>query len=1144
MAFGFCSLAAGTEVGGEAALKAQLPEIFAKAAAHYKALDAAATPLMKNPKLKGGYGTPHGWRTDKKEPYMCSLYWWTAGHYPGSLWHLYEATGEEFFRKRATEWTEIVAPNAKVTDNHDVGFIMYCSFGNARRLLNTDRYDALLFETAGSLSKRFNEGLGLIRSWGKIEDPNEFLVIPDNMMNLEILEWAAKHPSPTAPNAKEQAAYFDKVARSHADVTMKHHFRADGGAYHVLNYCQKDGRVQEIRRGQGASCYTAWSRGQSWAIYGYTMMYRETREKRYLDFAQKLADYAINHPNMPADGIPLWDYGAPGEERDSSAGAIMASALVELAGLTGGEKGASYRAFAVKQLLALASPAYFSEGDEVGHFLLKHGVGNKPGFIKMGKGGEVDAPLDYGDYYFLEALLRFRRTIADGTDADWVLRGTRGDAQALYGSTASYRSNGLVCYLDFARKLADRTIAHPDMPADGIPYLDAKDPGKGRDVVAGAMIAAALVELSQYVDAESRARYRAFADKQLRALASPPYPGKDNRYCREALARLGKLKAAEAERASLAAQLPEEPRLPGADKTGWAALAAHPDAARIIAYAEAAAKKPVPDAKDECYLEFWTTGNRSHYQAPYFERLNMLVTMTVAEALERKGRFLPRIIEMIDVICAMRTWILPAHDRPDHERGNFRGTAINVDLFSSQVASHLAYTVNYLGDALPPETVAKIRREAERRIFAPLRLSYSFTDAEGHVPRGQDPLLNWWICGGNNWNAVCHDNVVTAALALLDDRSDRAFFVAHALRGLTYYARQGFAADGYCLEGMGYWNYGFGHLLMLGLTLRDLTGGRIDIFTEPAYRRAAEYAHGYQLEPGVSPAFADGNGAPSAANLALVRRVWPDLTCRAAETVSPFGSVTDGVAGLYTDHHVALLGFGQTAPAAAGAAEASLPPRSVFPVAQVWVMRLGEELSVAIKGGSNGEPHGHNDVGSYYLASRGKLLSGDPGAEEYTARTFSAKRYESKVLSSYAHPVPVVGGCLQPAGGRFAAKVLKTDFSDARDVVVLDLAGAYDVKTLKALTRTFVFDRAAKTFSVTDKVSFSSPTAFEEVYTTFAGEKFGKVEVAVKASGRTVQACEHVDNPNRISPDRHSVRFEAPVTEAEITLTFRAQPAA
>ncbi len=379
---------------GEDVLKERLPEIFAKAAAHYKALDAAATPLMKNPKMRGGCGTPHGWKGSTGELDMRSIYWWTAGHYPGSLWYLYEATGDVFFKERATAWTEIIAPNSKVSDNHDVGFIMYCSFGNARRILKTDRYDALLLETAASLSKRFNDRLGLIRSWGKIEETKDFLVIPDNMMNLELLEWAAK--------AKGGDARFDAIARSHSDVTMRNHFRADGGTYHVLNYCQSDGRVQEIRRGQGASCFTAWSRGQSWAIYGYTMMYRETRESRYLDFAKKLADFAIGNPNMPEDGVPFWDYGAPGEERDTSAASIMASGLLELAAFTGGEKGRAYRAFAVKQLLSLASPAYFSEGGEIGHFLLKHGVGHKPGK------SEVDAPLDYGDYYFLEALLRVR----------------------------------------------------------------------------------------------------------------------------------------------------------------------------------------------------------------------------------------------------------------------------------------------------------------------------------------------------------------------------------------------------------------------------------------------------------------------------------------------------------------------------------------------------------------------------------------------------------------------------------------------------------------------------------------------------------------------------------------------------------------
>ena len=394
-------LATALVVSGEAELKARLPEIFAKSAAHYKALDAAATPLMRDE--KGDLRTPHGWLAwqGKSELDMRSIYWWTAGHFPGALWYLYEATGDEFFKIRATVWTETLAPNAKVDDNHDVGFIMNCSYGNARRVLKTNDYNALLVETAVSLSQRFNEKLGLIRSWGKKNGKDDFLVIPDNMMNLELLEVASKITGDLR---------FDRIARSHATVTMKHHFRPDGGTYHVLNYDQRPGflgAVQEIRRGQGFSCETAWSRGQGWAIYGYTMMYRFTNDPTYLAFAQKVSDFAINHPNMPEDGVPYWDFGKPGEERDTSAASVMASGFLELSGFIGGEKGAVYRAFAVKQLLALSSSAYFSEGDEIGHFLLKHGVGHKP------NGSEVDTPLDYGDYYFLEGLVRFRNLMKD-----------------------------------------------------------------------------------------------------------------------------------------------------------------------------------------------------------------------------------------------------------------------------------------------------------------------------------------------------------------------------------------------------------------------------------------------------------------------------------------------------------------------------------------------------------------------------------------------------------------------------------------------------------------------------------------------------------------------------------------------------------
>ena len=388
----------------EAELKAKLPEIFAKALAHYQALDASARKVAVAEEEVTLYSSeksrllaPRSYFKDTGKLDMCSIYWWTTGFLPGSLWYLYEATGDKWCQESAEFWMERLRPNAKVTSNHDVGFIMYCSFGNARRILKTDKYDEVLTTTANSLCQRYDEALGLIRSWGKIGDKKEFFVIPDNMMNLELLMAASTlGGTGTQPD-------FKAIAISHADKTMMNHFRADGGCYHVLNYDQRPGllgAVQAIKRGQGLSCHTAWSRGQSWGIYGYTMMYRFTKDEKYLAFAKKLADYAINHPNMPTDGVPYWDYGAPGEERDSSAAAIMASALLELSEYIGEDK--KYRAFAVKQLLSLASPEYFSQGDEIGHFLLKHGVGSKPQKF------QVDVPLDYGDYYFLEALLRFQ----------------------------------------------------------------------------------------------------------------------------------------------------------------------------------------------------------------------------------------------------------------------------------------------------------------------------------------------------------------------------------------------------------------------------------------------------------------------------------------------------------------------------------------------------------------------------------------------------------------------------------------------------------------------------------------------------------------------------------------------------------------
>jgi len=933
----------------ETELAAKLPVIFAKAAAHYKALDAAATPLMKN--ARGEYFTPHGmqtWKTGKKELDMRSVYWWTAGHFPGSLWYLYEATGEEFFKDRATAWTEILAPNSKVTDNHDVGFVMYCSYGNARRLLKTEKYDALLTETAASLSQRYCPELGLIRSWGAIANRQDFLVIPDNLMNLELLEWAA---------GRKGGERFAKIAESHADVTMKHHFRPDGGCYHVLNYDQREGllgMVQEIRRGQGAGCETAWSRGQSWAIYGYTMMYRMTGLVRYLDFARKLADYAISHPNMPEDGIPFWDYGAPGEERDSSAASCMASALVELSQYVGGEQRARYRGFAVKQLLSLASKAYFSEGDEVGHFLLKHGVGHKPGK------SEIDTPLDYGDYYFLEALVRFRA-----------------------------------------------------------------------------------------------------------------------------------LMAGEASRKDLAARLPAHASLPAGEPDGR--IGTYSDALRKRA--EAALTEPIPETPDSLYLEFWKTGNRSHYEAKYFARGQNFDALVLAEAAEGKGRYLARIADYANAICDMKSWVLPAHDYSLGGQGTFKGRCLTVDLSSSELTARLATAVQLLGDRLDPMVVRRVKTESERRTFEPLRRELP---VHGRLvgAAAEDPLRaqhHWWPVNNMNWNAVCWDNVTCAVLGLVDDINDRARFVDAAMKAAPIYLG-GFTPDGYCSEGMGYWNYGYGHHLKMGRLLRNISDGKIDIFTYPIQRAISAYPRSYTLRDGISPAFADGNGAASKELLKIVDSIWPDLP-------------------------------------------KELPPVSEFPDGQVWLFRDPECLSAAFKGGHNGEAHNHNDVGSYYLLDRGRFVAGDPGGEVYTARTFGTHRYDSKVINSFGHPVPVVGGKLQGTGRNFAAKVLKKE--RCKGEVALDLAGAYEVPALKSLVRTFAYDRKAKTFTVRDHAVFSEPTAFEDCYVTF-GEK-ANVTVNVLKGGKATRREETIDNPGKPTPHRFAWTFDQPVTEAEIEFTFKGE---
>ncbi|PWE00389.1 glycoside hydrolase family 88 protein [Marinilabilia rubra] len=328
--------------------------------------------------------------------------WWTSGFFPGTLWYVYEYTNNDSIKELAEVYTQRVEREKFTTNNHDVGFMLYCSFGNGLRLTNYDQYPEVLITGSKSLSTRFDENVGLIRSWDFNKEQWQYPVIIDNMMNLELLMWTFKHTGDST---------FYNIAVSHADKTLKNHFRNDFSSYHVVSYDTLTGHPHIKMTHQGASDSSLWARGQAWGLYGFTMMYRETGKERYLEQAQNIADLLINHPNLPEDKIPYWDFSAPNipdEPRDASAAAVMASSLIELSQFSNKPAATQYLDVAEKQLRTLASPKYLAEPGTNGNFILKHSVGSKP------HNSEVDVPLTYADYYFLEALLRFRELLQMG----------------------------------------------------------------------------------------------------------------------------------------------------------------------------------------------------------------------------------------------------------------------------------------------------------------------------------------------------------------------------------------------------------------------------------------------------------------------------------------------------------------------------------------------------------------------------------------------------------------------------------------------------------------------------------------------------------------------------------------------------------
>lgn len=315
---------------------------------------------------------------------------WTSGFYPGILWYAYEYTGNDAYKDLAAQWTAKVEQEKTNDRTHDMGFKINCSFGNAYRITGKEGYEEVILESARTLSSRFNPTVGCTRSWDFNKEIWEFPVIIDNMMNLELLFLATE--------LSGDSAYY-QMAYQHAMTTLQNHFREDNSSYHVVDYDPETGSIRSRVTHQGYSDESAWARGQAWGLYGFTMAYRFTGEEKFLEQAVRIYNYIFTHPNLPDDLIPYWDYNAPvtaSTPKDASAASITASALYELYEYTADEAMISH----ANEIIGALTENYMAPSEAEHVFILEHSTGNMPA------SDEIDVPIIYADYYYMEALLR------------------------------------------------------------------------------------------------------------------------------------------------------------------------------------------------------------------------------------------------------------------------------------------------------------------------------------------------------------------------------------------------------------------------------------------------------------------------------------------------------------------------------------------------------------------------------------------------------------------------------------------------------------------------------------------------------------------------------------------------------------------
>ena len=591
----------------------------------------------------------------------------------------------------------------------------------------------------------------------------------------------------------------------------------------------------------------------------------------------------------------------------------------------------------------------------------------------------------------------------------------------------------------------------------------------------------------------------------------------------------------------IAAMLSQEPcgiGRPISDRGCWGQVAKNEEAEELIAQAEQNLGKDMPVVTKADFDSYAKTGRRERFSRALGKVTSRYKKALFAECIENKGRFVADIEKCIRALCELPTWVPPYHNgvwvRKEKE-------PYVIDLYSVDIASALATGDYWLGEKISKPVRCQLYGALAERIFDPVR----------DKMEGKPARRLWWLERDNNWNSVCNAGVVITAISTLSDRQDRAYHISVAENSIRRYL-DGFTDDGYCSEGLGYWNYGFSNYVKLADAVFMATGGKLDWMADAKVRLVSLFGTRVEVLPGVYPAIADV-GLRTRPNKSLQNYISRKYSLGLGQWQSPLGAEAVHLGS--PAHNVFAFPAGLAKPLAGNPYQLD-KFREWFGQAQFYVGRPGTtgpgKLGIACKGGHNDEHHNHNDVGTYVIAVGQQCPLIDPGGPVYTKKTFSSERYTDDVINSWGHAVPLVAGKRQETGAAAQATVIRRSFSDAADTLVFDMKAAYQVPALKSLTRTFVYDRAqAGSVTIADEVTFSEPSSFGTAMITYGKwqdngdgsvtvtDKDQSLRISIDAAGQPYRLeARTIDSEVRAKnkPTRIGIDLAGPVLGSKITL--------